>query len=103
MVLDSIPGLCSIRDRRGMGAVPERPVRCVIWDLDGTVLDTESLIAGVAQEVLASHGAELTPVARLNSVGRRPLEAWAAVREALQVEAPAQQLLEESEAMLRAR
>lgn len=79
---------------------PPEPSACVIWDLDGTLLDTESLVAEVAREVIARHGGELTDAARAASLGKRPLEAWAAVAAALDLPVPAQQLLEESEALL---
>lgn len=79
-------------------------VACVIWDLDGTVLDTESLVCEVSRSVLAAHGAELTPEAVKAGIGKRPIEAWQAVVDQLQLTSvTAQQLYDESEPLLTAR
>ena len=60
-----------------------RPVRLVVLDLDGTLLATEHAVSRAAADVLAAYGAELTPEASAAALGRRPLEAWAAVAAAL--------------------
>ncbi|KAK9837087.1 hypothetical protein WJX81_001891 [Elliptochloris bilobata] len=79
-------------------------VKLVICDLDGTLIDTESLVLEVARGVLAQHGRALTPEALAASAGRRPLEAWQATVDALGLtEASAQQLYDESEALLKER
>ncbi|KAK9866907.1 hypothetical protein WJX84_006651 [Apatococcus fuscideae] len=81
-----------------------RPVKAVIFDLDGTLLDTESLVRSVSATVLERHGAKLTPDAEKAALGRRPLEAWQAVIEVLDVKgSTAQQLFDESEPLLQAR
>ena len=52
--------------------------------------------------MVAQHGAQLTKdVARLG-LGKRPQECWVAIAEALQLQVPAQQLVEESEPELQA-
>lgn len=81
-----------------------RDVKLVVCDLDGTLLDTESLVLEVARAVLARHGAALTPGALAASAGRRPLEAWQATLDALGLTGvTAQQLFDESEALLKER
>ncbi len=81
-----------------------RDVKLVVCDLDGTLLDTESLVLEVARAVLARHGAALTPAALAASAGRRPLEAWQATLDALGLGGvTAQQLFDESEALLKER
>ena len=72
----------------------------VIWDLDGTVLDTESLIFQVAKEVVSRHGAELTESAAQAATGLRPLESWQVVADTMGLTVPAAQLLAESEELL---
>ena len=58
----------------------------------------------VARGVLALHGRALTPEALAASAGRRPLEAWQATVDALRLtEVTAQQLYDESEALLKER
>lgn len=69
--------------RRRRRTPPPRPVRLVILDLDGTLLATEHAVSRAAAEVLAAYGAELTAEAAAAALGRRPLEAWAAVAAAL--------------------
>ncbi|GAB4824069.1 hypothetical protein N2152v2_011115 [Parachlorella kessleri] len=75
-------------------------VECVIFDLDGTVLDTESLVLEVAKTVCERHGKQLTPEAARASLGRTPLDAWQTVADMLGIECTAQQLFEESEPLL---
>ncbi|KAK2077510.1 hypothetical protein QBZ16_004355 [Prototheca wickerhamii] len=76
------------------------PISGVIWDLDGTVLDTESLIFQVAKEVVSRHGAELTESAAQAATGLRPLESWQVVADRMELTVPAAQLLAESEELL---
>ena len=58
----------------------------------------------VARTVLARHRSVLTPAALAASAGRRPLEAWQATVDALGLtDATAQQLYDESEALLKER
>lgn len=63
-------------------------------------LHAESLVCEVSRKVLAAHGATLTPEAVKAGMGKRPLEAWQAVVDSLQLAVPAQQLYDESEPLL---
>ena len=58
-------------------------IDAAIIDLDGTLLATEHAVSRVAETILARYGAELTPEAASAALGRRPLEAWAAVAASL--------------------
>ena len=64
---------------------------------------SETLCFQVAQKVVRAHGRELTKdVARLG-VGKRPLECWTAIKQELDMEASAQELVDASEPELLAR
>lgn len=76
------------------------PIAGVIWDLDGTVLDTESLICQVAKEIVERHGGELTEEVVRASTGLRPLESWQVVAQKTGLPVSAEQLLAESEELL---
>lgn len=52
------------------------------------------------KDVVESHGKTLTPEAVQASSGRRPLEAWQAVKDILDIDCTAQQLFAESEPVL---
>lgn len=76
------------------------PVKLVIFDLDGTLIQTETLVLAVARDVVKSHGKELTEEAIAASLGRRPLDAWQAVADLLGIEKTAQELFNQSEPLL---
>lgn len=57
----------------------------------------------VVRCVAESHGAVLTAEAAELALGMRPLDAWAAVAEALGIERSAQELFDQSEPLLRDR
>lgn len=84
-----------------MSAPPPPPV-AVIFDLDGLLLDTESLCVSVAASVLAAHGKQLTAAAHRAALGKRPLDCWEAVRGELGIQASAQELVDASEPLLEA-
>jgi HAD superfamily hydrolase (TIGR01509 family) len=76
------------------------PIKLVIFDLDGTLVQTETLVLSVARDIVLSHGKELTEEAIAAALGRRPLEAWAVTADLLGISATPQELFEQSEPML---
>ncbi|CAG9466493.1 unnamed protein product [Pedinophyceae sp. YPF-701] len=78
-----------------------RPVKHVVFDFDGLVLDTEGLIMGVAKEVCEGHGRPLRRSVSSKALGMRPVEAWQTVADSLGIEATGEQLFTESEALLK--
>jgi riboflavin kinase / FMN hydrolase len=82
------------------------PVQLVIFDLDGLLLNVESIVTQAASTVLAGLDPPraLTADALAAARGRRPLDAWAATAAALGLDpAAAPALLTASEALLRDR
>lgn len=51
-----------------------RPARCVIFDLDGVLLDTEHFYTEVSQEICARHGKVFDWSVKRNMIGRPSLE-----------------------------
>jgi HAD superfamily hydrolase (TIGR01509 family) len=80
-----------------------RPVRLVILDLDGLLIESEALVLEVARAVVAARGGALTAAVAAAATGRRPLDAWASVVDALQLDCSAQELLDASEPLLESR
>ncbi|KAF8063703.1 hypothetical protein HT031_003558 [Scenedesmus sp. PABB004] len=79
------------------------PPSAWIFDLDGLLLDTESLCVTAAETVLARHGARLNKEAQRAALGKRPLDCWRDVAAVLGLDVPAQQLFDETEPLLQAR
>jgi HAD superfamily hydrolase (TIGR01509 family) len=78
-------------------------IKAVIFDLDGTLIQTETLILDIARQIVAQHGRELTEEAIEASLGRSPIDAWTTVARILCIDAPPQSLLDEAEPMLMGR
>ena len=77
------------------------PIRLIIFDLDGTLIETETLVLAIAREVVKQFdGKELTEEAIAATIGRRPVDAWQAVADLLQIPATGQELFEHSEPLL---
>lgn len=76
-----------------------------IFDLDGLILDTESLCVEVATQVLQRYGKQLTQQAQRAALGKRPLDCWrdVAAELGLSETVSAEQLVAESEPLLAAR
>uniref|UniRef100_A0A7S3VJV5 riboflavin kinase n=2 Tax=Dunaliella tertiolecta TaxID=3047 RepID=A0A7S3VJV5_DUNTE len=75
----------------------------VILDLDGTLLDTESLCLDVASTVLEQEGKVLTNEAAQVALGKKPLDCWRDVARVLNLSTPPEELLERTEALLKER
>ena len=79
----------------------DEEIKLCIFDLDGTLIETETLVLAVAQEIVKSHGKQLTDEAIQASIGRRPLDAWHTVIEILDIpNVTPQQLFHASEPIL---
>ena len=76
------------------------PIELVIFDLDGTLIQTETLVLAIARDVVNSHGKELTEEAIAASLGRRPLDAWQVVADLLGIDKTSQELFDQSEPLL---
>ena len=74
--------------------------KCVIFDLDGTLIDTETIVLDVSQSVLDKYDKILTKDVIAASVGRRPLDAWQRVIDMLDIPATAGELFNETESIL---
>lgn len=76
-------------------------INLVIFDLDGTLIQTETLILAVSQQVVSQYGTEITEEAIAAAIGRRPLDAWQQVIDILSLsDCTAQDLYDQSEALL---
>lgn len=80
---------------------PLKHVKLVIFDLDGTLIQTETLVISVAKDTVRSlTGRTLTNEAIAASIGRRPLDAWQAVVDMMHLDCTAEQLFQASEPLL---
>lgn len=75
----------------------------VIFDLDGLLLDSESVVIEVAEDVCRRYGKELTSEAINASMGKRPAEAWQATADILGIPRTGEELFVESEEVLQAK
>lgn len=73
---------------------------CVIFDLDGTLIDTETIVLDVSQSVLKKYDKVLTKDVIAASVGKRPLDAWQQVIDMIYIPATAEELFNETESIL---
>ena len=55
-------------------------IRAVVFDLDGTMLNTEDIFEHAGQELMARRGLEMTNAIRHSMLGRRPTEAFTALK-----------------------
>lgn len=55
-------------------------IRAVVFDLDGTMLNTEDIFEHAGQELMARRGLEMTDAIRRAMLGRRPAEAFTALK-----------------------
>lgn len=73
--------------------IPRRLPAAVLWDMDGTIVDTESHWIAAADEIVRAHGLEPAPDALAALVGTS-LSDGAALMRSLGVDAPVDQLIE---------
>ncbi|MGD9710673.1 MAG: HAD family hydrolase [Thermomicrobiales bacterium] len=71
------------------------PLRAVIFDLDGLLVDSEPLAAKAMATFLASYGIAVNPATQRRMLGRRLSEAMAIAREAYALPAPLERLTEQ--------
>jgi len=83
-----------------MGTMPQ--ITHVIWDLDGTLLDTEPSYLASGTELALRYGRILTPEIREQMMGRPGLVAARIFLDALAIDLTPDQFIEEREAMLEA-
>lgn len=76
---------------------------CFLFDLDGLILDTESLCIEIAGKVLQKYGKSLNAEAHKVALGKRPLDCWRDVAKVLELDVDPQILVEESEVLLTTR
>lgn len=55
-------------------------IRAVVFDLDGTMLNTEDIFEHAGQELMSRRGLEMTDAIRHSMLGRRPAEAFTALK-----------------------
>jgi HAD superfamily hydrolase (TIGR01509 family) len=56
-------------------AVAAKPLRAVLWDLDGTLTDSVQLVVETMNSVIAAHGGPLLPYERVGELTGLPLDA----------------------------
>jgi HAD superfamily hydrolase (TIGR01509 family) len=69
--------------------------RAVVFDLDGLMFDTEALFYRVSSEMLAARGKSFTPHIMQAMLGRRSVEAGAALKNLAGLDEPVEALLAE--------
>ena len=71
-------------------------IRAVVFDMDGLMLNTEDVFELAGQALLARRGKEMTDPIRHRMIGRRPLEAFAALTELTGITDPIEDLMDET-------
>lgn len=82
------------------GEDTKEPPLLVIWDLDGTLLDSERLVQRVAKHIVERHGAAYTAEVAHAGMGMRPREATAALIEAAGLTCGVDELMAEAQRAL---
>ena len=73
------------------------PIRAVVFDMDGLMLNTEDLFVLASDEMMQNRGGKMTRDCHLQMLGRRPLEAFEIMATMLQLEESPAELLNESQ------
>nr|XP_060615727.1 pseudouridine-5'-phosphatase-like [Anolis sagrei ordinatus] len=76
---------------------PQQPITHVIFDLDGTLLNTETLYTAVLEELCSRHGKKFTWEQKEVIMGRRELEGLDILRKILDIPLTAEQMIQEAE------
>uniref|UniRef100_G1KFP3 Pseudouridine-5'-phosphatase n=1 Tax=Anolis carolinensis TaxID=28377 RepID=G1KFP3_ANOCA len=76
---------------------PQQPITHVIFDLDGTLLNTETLYTAVLEEVCSRHGKKFTWEQKEVIMGRRELEGLDMLRKILNIPLTAEQMIQEAD------
>lgn len=79
--------------------MPEFPavIRAVVFDFDGLMLNTEDVFELVGQQLLARRSLVMTDAIRRGMLGRRPVDAFGALKAATGIEDPIPALMRETE------
>ena len=71
-------------------------IRAVVFDLDGTMLNTEDIFEDAGQQLMQRRGLTMTREIRRSMLGRRPLEAFTALKQATGISDDIESLLQET-------
>ncbi len=71
-------------------------IRAVVFDLDGTMLNTEDIFEDAGQQLMQRRGLTMTREIRRSMLGRRPLEAFTALKQATGIADDIESLLQET-------
>ncbi len=77
-----------------MAGEPEGPIRALIFDMDGLLIDSEPIAAAALAGFLRRHGHEVRPGTMESTLGRRLPEAMAVIAEAYRLPVPIADLVQ---------
>jgi len=77
-------------------------IRAVVFDLDGTMLNTEDIFEVAGQQLMSRRGLVMTDEIRRAMLGRRPVEAFSALKSLVHLPEPIEDLMRETKELFRA-
>lgn len=80
----------------GLRCAPSAPIRAVVFDLDGLMVNTEDVFSLSGIELLARRGRQMTSEIHHAMLGRRPAEAFDILRQITGITESAEQLMAET-------
>jgi HAD superfamily hydrolase (TIGR01509 family) len=92
---------CFLWDSFGIIMVCGPPFKAVVFDLDGTLLNTEDIFELAGIELMGRRGLQMTDEIRGAMLGRRPAEAFAALKVLTGVGDSIEDLMHETKAIFR--